>query len=290
MLCPNCHKQIIDTSTQCPFCSHLIDHKDQVLREASLRRYQRWFFYALISILFVGMIFTIVKIYNINSELLSKMVMAQQSLEQKDLDLEAVQEVIEGKDKELSSVKEDLSEAEKEIIEKTEKYKEVLFEKGGLEEKYDRVTTEKEDLAYEKEKCENRLSQTDASVYAMIIELAVGISNDNLAKIPVAEANFSGLDSDGDGLSDMIEEAIGTDIKMKDTDQDGFEDKAELLGGFNPLGKGNQEIDKYLISEQKGNILLQVEGQGEAWYLDPETEKRFFLGSPADALEVLANI
>lgn len=36
-----------------------------------------------------------------------------------------------------------------------------------------------------------------------------------------------------------------------------------------------------------GRILLQVEDRGEAWYVHPESLKRYYLGRPADALSLL---
>lgn len=36
-----------------------------------------------------------------------------------------------------------------------------------------------------------------------------------------------------------------------------------------------------------GRILLQVESRGEAWYVDPATEKRVYLGRPEDAFQVM---
>ena len=42
-----------------------------------------------------------------------------------------------------------------------------------------------------------------------------------------------------------------------------------------------------LSANLKGRILLQVEAKGEAWYIDPVTEKRAYLGRPADAFAVM---
>ena len=42
-----------------------------------------------------------------------------------------------------------------------------------------------------------------------------------------------------------------------------------------------------LSSSLKGRILLQVEANGEAWYVNPVSEKRFYLGRPADAFRVM---
>ncbi|MDP3971090.1 MAG: C39 family peptidase [bacterium] len=39
----------------------------------------------------------------------------------------------------------------------------------------------------------------------------------------------------------------------------------------------------------KGKILLQVEENGEAWYVNPTTGKRHYLGRPADAFRIMTN-
>ncbi len=48
------------------------------------------------------------------------------------------------------------------------------------------------------------------------------------------------LDDDGDGLSNELEERLGTDPLQKDTDTDGFDDRTELKNGFNPSGEGKK--------------------------------------------------
>lgn len=42
-----------------------------------------------------------------------------------------------------------------------------------------------------------------------------------------------------------------------------------------------------LASDQQGKILLQVEENGEAWYVYPKDLKRYFLGRPEDAYEIM---
>jgi uncharacterized protein YkwD len=42
-----------------------------------------------------------------------------------------------------------------------------------------------------------------------------------------------------------------------------------------------------LASDQQGKILLQVEENGEAWYVYPKDFKRYFLGRPEDAYEIM---
>lgn len=47
-------------------------------------------------------------------------------------------------------------------------------------------------------------------------------------------------DPDGDGLTTIQEEQIGTDPNKADTDGDGYNDGAEVNAGYNPLGPGRR--------------------------------------------------
>lgn len=40
----------------------------------------------------------------------------------------------------------------------------------------------------------------------------------------------------------------------------------------------------------KGKILLQVESRGEAWYVNPKDEKRYYLGKPSDAYQLIREL
>lgn len=125
--------------------------------------------------------------------------------------------------------------------------------------------------------------------FVVMREQGVGISNKNLYKIPVGVSN-GGTDSDGDGLSDDLEKTLGLNPNNADTDGDSYKDKDELINGFNPWGVGKQSIDNNFSDAQKGKILLQVEKNGEAWYVNPADGKRYFLGRPADAFNVMRNL
>jgi hypothetical protein len=46
-------------------------------------------------------------------------------------------------------------------------------------------------------------------------------------------------------------------------------------------------IDQILIDRLAGRILLQVEESGEAWYLEPQSKKKHYLGRPADAFSMM---
>ena len=39
-----------------------------------------------------------------------------------------------------------------------------------------------------------------------------------------------------------------------------------------------------------GKILLAVEGHGEAWYINPTDDKKYYLGRPADAFQVMRGL
>jgi len=45
-----------------------------------------------------------------------------------------------------------------------------------------------------------------------------------------------------------------------------------------------------LAERLSGRILLQVEQNGEAWYVNPVDEKRYYLGRPSDAFDVMRNL
>ncbi len=117
--------------------------------------------------------------------------------------------------------------------------------------------------------------------------LGIGIKNDDLKKIPIDESSFIGPDSDYDGLSDLFEDAIGTDKNNIDTDNDGHSDKIEISGNYNPNGEGKIVIDEKFGEKLVGMIMIQAEQNGEAWYINPANNKRYFLGRPSDAFTVM---
>ena len=120
--------------------------------------------------------------------------------------------------------------------------------------------------------------------------LGIGITNEDIKKIPIAEANFAGHDADNDGLPDVIEDAVGTDKKNPDTDNDGYNDKIEILNNYNPNGDGKLPIDINFAFGQIGKILIQAEQNGEAWYINPDDNKRYFLSRPDDAFNIMRNL
>lgn len=55
-----------------------------------------------------------------------------------------------------------------------------------------------------------------------------------------------------------------------------------LCGGIFPIAHAQT-----LSSKLSGRILLQVEQKGEAWYIDPHTQMRYFLSRPETALQLM---
>lgn len=121
-------------------------------------------------------------------------------------------------------------------------------------------------------------------------ELGIGITNENLKKIPVVLSSETGLDTDGDGLSDNLEKSLGSNLTLVDSDQDGFSDRSEVEAGYNPSGNGGIITDSVFSKKQNGKIFLQVESHGEAWYVNPVNSRRYFLGRPDDALALMRSL
>ncbi|MCK5061701.1 CAP domain-containing protein [Candidatus Parcubacteria bacterium] len=126
--------------------------------------------------------------------------------------------------------------------------------------------------------------------FQIMREQGIGITNKDLNKIPIGLLKNTSRDSDNDGLGDALENSIGTDIHSNDSDADSFNDWAEVKSAYNAIGKGVMPIDLAFSAKQNGRIFLQVESRGEAWYVNPGDNKRYFLGRPADAFEVMRSL
>jgi hypothetical protein len=126
------------------------------------------------------------------------------------------------------------------------------------------------------------------TAYTLMREAGLGITNADLAKIPVGfEDRFIDNDNDSDGLGNKLEQGLGTDINKADTDGDGVNDKAEILAGTNPLGAGALYADNALANKLKGKIVLQVQSRGEAWYIDPSDGKRYYMRDGEAAYQIM---
>lgn len=129
------------------------------------------------------------------------------------------------------------------------------------------------------------------SSFAALRRFGLGIRNTDLAKIAIGvDTSSSALDSDNDGLSDKMEQALGTGINKADTDGDGFSDKLEIMNFYNPLGIGKTVQSKNLVDRLKGRIVLQTEGVGQAWYINPGDGKRYYLADGEAAYQIMRQL
>ncbi|MEI7620825.1 MAG: hypothetical protein WCJ57_04645 [Candidatus Falkowbacteria bacterium] len=127
-----------------------------------------------------------------------------------------------------------------------------------------------------------------AEAYKLMSRLGYGITNAGLNKVKTGFlSKVVYLDSDNDQLADKMEESFGTDINKADSDGDNYSDGAEVKSDYNPLGAGKLPIDLSFAGKQKGKILLQVEKQGQAWYVDPRDSKRYYMADGDSAYGVM---
>lgn len=127
--------------------------------------------------------------------------------------------------------------------------------------------------------------------FTVMREQGIGIINADLEKIEISLDYLQGTDTDQDGLPDDLEIAIHTDPNKVDTDGDGKDDKAELEAKTDPNKAGaNLTYDTNFTTKQLGKIFLQVENNGEAWYINPVDSKRYFMGRPGDAFALMRNL
>lgn len=275
MICLNCKKQIPDDSNKCPHCGNEVSHKHQVGKEISFRRWQRWGFYGLLVLLFLGMLAITIKFYSSNNKILLQMANVRGDLESKSEALDKAREEIRRKQQEYEDIKKQLEKENKQLKRDLSLESEKLTIKTSEHAKQMR---EKKEVRNDYEQCLLDYSQLSDNYKNLINSIGVGISNADLSRILVADFNLdTATDTDNDGLSDTIEKALGTNDNLMDTDSDGYSDKAEILSGFDPNGGGNMPIDNGFASNNIGRIFIQVENDGQAWFIGKDS-KRYFLG------------
>jgi len=126
------------------------------------------------------------------------------------------------------------------------------------------------------------------TAFEILRKFGLGITNTDLNKIPVGiEKRFSDTDTDADGLSDTLEESLDTDPKNPDSDSDGYKDGIEIQNNYNPTKTGMMTIDTNLANRLKGKIVLQVQSLGQAWYINPQDGKRYYLKDGPAAYQIM---
>jgi len=109
--------------------------------------------------------------------------------------------------------------------------------------------------------------------FNLMRSLGLGILDSGLDKIPIGGNPGRGVDTDGDGLSDAVEDALGTLKNSVDTDGDGYNDFTEVMSGNNPSGTGRLGWDLNFARGRAGQIFLQVQKHGEALFPRPAARR-----------------
>lgn len=124
--------------------------------------------------------------------------------------------------------------------------------------------------------------------YEALRKFGLGITNKDLNKIPIGiDGRLGGEDTDQDGLSNKLENAIGTNMDLKDSDKDGSDDYSEVLEGTDPLSTKKSVFDQSVVKKNLGKILLQVESRGQAWYVNPKDGKRYYMADGENAYKLM---
>lgn len=107
------------------------------------------------------------------------------------------------------------------------------------------------------------------AAYEILSATSIGIKSGDLDKIKLGYDERLGqglVDTDSDGLPDVLEEAIGSDKTKADTDGDGYSDLAEYKNGYKLTDSNRYPIDNGFANKLAG-VYLNVQN-GTAWYVN----------------------
>lgn len=309
MICSECGREIPDNSLSCNYCGKIFvtrraspDRIDNnalknnntgttslrqtikavntevtaVTKAVKMRRFQRWFFYAVIGLIFSFGVFYVVKLTNDNTALVSSLTGVNTKLNKTKQDMdEAQQQLAETNNRVLSS-NSTLEEVRSQLVKTNSSLSSTIEDNRKLTEQAKLKEAELIKIA-------GVASKSEAALRNLLLEAGVKVASDQLAKIKLGPLDsYQGVDTDKDGLPDEMEPALGTDPMLGDSDSDGFTDSAELLAGYNPLGKGAWLYDSAIANKYKRQFLLQqVSNTTYAWYVSLGG-LRYYLGSSTD--------
>lgn len=126
----------------------------------------------------------------------------------------------------------------------------------------------------------------NSSLVKQLAKQALGISTNNLARI--ATGLTPGGDTDGDGLADTVEAAIGTDINKIDTDSDGIADGIEVANKYSPLKSSRTKLSDSLAKRLGVGRILIDSKKGNIWIIGADYKKYLVeTGTTVDTLKEL---
>lgn len=268
-----------DDVPTCPHCGTEVHPKHQLDKEISFRRWQRWFFYFILVLIFVGMGALSFRLYSLNDQLLLEVTNMRGDLDNNTESVKAAQDEANKEKEEYESLKDGL-ELE---IEKLKRDLGLETEKLSVKtSEYAKELSLKEEFKTDYDQCMIGYSSLADNYKSVLTSLGVGISNADLNRFILADFNLgTSEDNDRDGLSDLLEMALGTDVNLMDSDADGYDDKSEALSGFNPAGAGGWPIDNNFAANHKNRVFKQVENNNYYWYIGKDL-KRYFLGKVSE--------
>ena len=147
-----------------------------------------------------------------------------------------------------------------------------------------------------------KLWSEEPSIYSSGLLKMSGGNSEYLKKGVVFEINFEILKEDciefnlNENFSHALSGANGIPFnyevfKINSISENIFEDKIEnsLSIYIKNEKSAINEIDKSLTKKLKGRILLQVEEHGQAWYVCPKDEKKYYMANGNEAYNIMRN-
>lgn len=121
--------------------------------------------------------------------------------------------------------------------------------------------------------------------YERMLAVSTPIAGDDFFHIPLSGETY-GSDFDADGLSDALEletiYAFVLNPNLPDTDGDGYDDRTELLNGYNPNNTQAPGFDGFFPKSKsiykKYRAKLIATSDNAIWYVHPTNGKKQFVG------------
>lgn len=302
MICPDCGREIADNSITCQYCGKLfvsqraraeqmpaqdqINHLSGQLASQEMatskaigfRRKQRWFFYGVLVLMFVGALVLVINIYNSNSKAMADLANVQVRYASKEKQLEELQKQLDDLGASLNDKSLSVTDYQDKLLKATKSLTEVTEKNKKLE---DDLTVAKARIG----NLDSEFAGMKSLASNLLNRLSLSVTESELIKVPIALSNADVPDTDKDTLPDELEQVIGTDSLKMDTDADGFDDRAELESGFNPKGEGKWATAPMM--NYKNRLLATKNGAvSYVWYV-AENGKRYYLGASDNDFEYL---